>query len=85
MNHKNAPSSDPLLSMRFYERTREQQAALGFLAEPEQPGEAVLPASAVEAISGGLQSEPHASVEAVAGRRAINKVSLLAPCVYCLV
>jgi zinc finger protein len=59
--------------VRFYERTREQQAALGFLAEPptEQPGEAVLPASAVESNSDGLQSVPHGSVGAVAGRRAI--------------
>ena len=59
--------------MRFYERTREQQAALGFLAEPqtEQPGEAVLPASAVESNSDGLQSVPHGSVGAVAARRAI--------------
>jgi len=60
--------------VRFYERTREQQAALGFLAEPqtEQPGEAVLPASAN---SDGLQSVPHGSVGAVAGRRAIAQGS----------
>ncbi|CAD6207824.1 unnamed protein product [Miscanthus lutarioriparius] len=70
IENPHAPSSDPLLSVRFYERTREQQAALGFLAEPptEQPGEAVLPASAN---SDGLQSVPHGSVGAVAGRRAI--------------
>lgn len=73
IENPHAPSSDPLLSVRFYERTREQQAALGFLAEPptEQPGEAVLPASAVESNSDGLQSVPHGSVGAVAGRRAI--------------
>lgn len=71
VENPNAPSSDPLLSVRFYERTREQQAALGFLAEPEQPGEGVLPASAVGSNSGGLQSEPHGSVGAAAGRRAI--------------
>ncbi|WVZ78050.1 hypothetical protein U9M48_025822 [Paspalum notatum var. saurae] len=63
IENPHAPSSDPLLSVRFYERTREQQAALGFLAEPptEQAGEAALPVSAV----------PHGSVGAVAGRRAI--------------
>ncbi|CAN6309236.1 unnamed protein product [Urochloa humidicola] len=71
IENPHAPSSDPLLSVRFYERTREQQAALGFLAEPEQPGQAVLPASAVGSNSGGLQSEPHGSVGALAGRRAI--------------
>jgi len=52
--------------VRFYERTREQQVALGFLAEPKQPGE---PAGGSS--SGGLQSEPHGSVGAAAGRRAI--------------
>jgi len=66
IQNPNAPSSDPLLSVRFYERTREQQVALGFLAEPEQPGE---PAGGSS--SGGLQSEPHGSVGAAAGRRAI--------------
>ncbi|CAL4919207.1 unnamed protein product [Urochloa decumbens] len=71
IENPHAPSSDPLLSVRFYERTREQQAALGFLAEPEQPGEAVVPASAAGSNSGGLQSEPHGSVGALAGRRAI--------------
>lgn len=73
IENPHAPLLDPLLSVRFYERTREQQAALGFLAEPpkEQPGEAVLPASAVESNSDGLQSVPHGSVGAVAGRRAI--------------
>ncbi|KAL6894022.1 hypothetical protein ACP4OV_008120 [Aristida adscensionis] len=73
IENPHAPSSDPLLSVRFYERTPEQLAALGFLAEPptEQPAEAGLPGSAVESNSGGLQREPHGSVGAVAGRRAI--------------
>ncbi|KAF8709849.1 hypothetical protein HU200_029562 [Digitaria exilis] len=71
IENPHAPSSDPLLSVRFYERTREQQAALGYLAETEQPGEAVLPDSAVGSNSGGLQTEPHGLVGAVAGRRAI--------------
>ncbi|KAK3149268.1 hypothetical protein QOZ80_3AG0215130 [Eleusine coracana subsp. coracana] len=66
IENSNAPSSDPLLSVKFYERTREQQAALGFLAEPptEQP-------TAVESNNAVLQSDPHGSVGAVAGRRAI--------------
>ncbi|GJN23236.1 hypothetical protein PR202_gb10868 [Eleusine coracana subsp. coracana] len=66
IENPNAPSSDPLLSVKFYERTREQQAALGFLAEPptEQP-------TAVESNNAVLQNDPHGSVGAVAGRRAI--------------
>ncbi|TVU44880.1 hypothetical protein EJB05_04342, partial [Eragrostis curvula] len=73
IENPHAPSSDPLLSVKFYERTREQQEALGFLAEPQtgQPGEAVLPAAAVESNSAVLQGEPHGSVGAAAGRRAI--------------
>uniref|UniRef100_A0A0E0LVU2 Zinc finger ZPR1-type domain-containing protein n=1 Tax=Oryza punctata TaxID=4537 RepID=A0A0E0LVU2_ORYPU len=73
IENPNAPSSDPLLSVRFYERTREQQAALGFLVEPptEEPGDQpVNHASTVEGNPEVLQ-EPHGSVGAVAGRRAI--------------
>uniref|UniRef100_A0A0E0ID91 Zinc finger ZPR1-type domain-containing protein n=1 Tax=Oryza nivara TaxID=4536 RepID=A0A0E0ID91_ORYNI len=73
IENQNAPSSDPLLSVKFYERTREQQAALGFLVEPstEEPGDQpVNHASTVEGNSEVLQ-EPHGSVGAVAGRRAI--------------
>jgi zinc finger protein len=69
--HRHEPSPDPLLSLRFYERTSEEQAALGFLAEPtKEPGESSHDASTVEANSGG-QRMPHGSVGAVAGRRAI--------------
>ncbi|KAL5229784.1 hypothetical protein ABZP36_028560 [Zizania latifolia] len=73
IENPNAPSLDPLLSLRFYERTREQQAALGFLVEPptEERGEPAHHASTVEANSDVLQKEPHGSVGAVAGRRAI--------------
>ena len=60
-----------MLSLRFYERTSEQQAGLGFIAEPtNQPGESSQDASTVEAKSGVLRM-PHGSVGAVAGRRAI--------------
>uniref|UniRef100_N1QUZ3 Zinc finger protein ZPR1 n=1 Tax=Aegilops tauschii TaxID=37682 RepID=N1QUZ3_AEGTA len=72
IENPNAPSSDPLLSLRFYERTYEQQAALGFLAEPtKESGDSSQDASTVEGNSGGLQRIPHGSVGAVAGRRAI--------------
>ncbi|VAH39425.1 unnamed protein product [Triticum turgidum subsp. durum] len=72
IENPNAPSSDPLLSLRFYERTYEQQAALGFLAEPtKESGDSSQDASTVEGNSGGPQRIPHGSVGAVAGRRAI--------------
>ncbi|KAL1538446.1 zinc finger protein ZPR1-like isoform X1 [Salvia divinorum] len=66
-----APSSDPYLTIKFYERTPEQQAALGYVAELSQrePG--------VENNLGGsnsvsvTQEEPHGSVGAIGGRRAI--------------
>ncbi|XP_078168218.1 uncharacterized protein LOC144562798 [Carex rostrata] len=61
-----APSPDPLLSIRFYERTPEQTAALGFLSEPTAAEE---PAPE----ENNLMSDvvPHGSVGSVAGRRAI--------------
>ncbi|KAJ3704285.1 hypothetical protein LUZ61_007990 [Rhynchospora tenuis] len=61
-----APSPDPLLSIRFYERTPEQAAALGFLAEPTSAGE-----PAPEENNLMSDTMPHGSVGAVAGRRAI--------------
>lgn len=59
--------------MSFYERTSEQQAALGFLVDPPtgESGDPSQNASTVEANSGGLPKVPHGSVGAVAGRRAI--------------
>ncbi|KAL8202131.1 hypothetical protein R6Q57_011278, partial [Mikania cordata] len=52
-----APSLDPSLSIEFYERTHEQDASLGFAFDPTQSSEASF--------------EPHGSVGALAGRRAI--------------
>ncbi|XP_043694775.1 zinc finger protein ZPR1 homolog [Telopea speciosissima] len=72
-----APSSDPSLTIKFYERTREQQEALGFLVDSSQSGEHET-RSAVEALTEGRRSysdeskgEPHGSIGAVAGHRAI--------------
>ncbi|KAL0442342.1 UNVERIFIED_CONTAM: Zinc finger protein ZPR1 [Sesamum latifolium] len=59
-----APSPDPSLTIKFYERTPEQHAALGYLADTSQ-GE-----PAAENIP-QRQEEPHGSVGARAGRRAI--------------
>uniref|UniRef100_M8B949 Zinc finger protein ZPR1 n=1 Tax=Aegilops tauschii TaxID=37682 RepID=M8B949_AEGTA len=73
IENPHAPSSDALLSVSFYERTSEQQAALGFLVDPPtgESGGPLQNASTVEANSGGLPKVPHGSVGAVAGRRAI--------------
>ncbi|CAM0943544.1 unnamed protein product [Alopecurus aequalis] len=73
IENPHAPSSDPFLSVSFYERTSEQQAALGFLVDPPA-GESAEPMQNVptgESNTGGLQRVPHGSVGAVAGRRAI--------------
>ncbi|KAL0398141.1 UNVERIFIED_CONTAM: Zinc finger protein ZPR1 [Sesamum radiatum] len=59
-----APSPDPSLTIKFYERTPEQHAALGYLVDTSQ-GE-----PAAENIP-QRQEEPHGSVGARAGRRAI--------------
>lgn len=65
-----APSSDPLLTIRFYERTREQQEALGFLADPS---EALAEENDLRAVE--RRNIPHGSVGAVAGRRAIAQAN----------
>lgn len=70
-----APSLDPLLSIKFYERTKEQQASLGFLVEssPEEEPERQVDRDALaeENNVNVVQREPHGSVGALAGRRAI--------------
>ncbi|KAL5811839.1 hypothetical protein ACOSQ3_026789 [Xanthoceras sorbifolium] len=68
-----APSPDPLLSIKFYERTPEQQALLGYLVDPSQLRESGDRASTEEAssASGQVKREPHGSVGAAAGHRAI--------------
>ncbi|KAL2627730.1 hypothetical protein AAZV13_07G189400 [Glycine max] len=68
-----APSSDPSLTIKFYERTPEQQASLGYLVdsthiegihdETPEGGEAVT--------ADQVRREPHGSIGATAGHRAI--------------
>lgn len=67
-----APSKDPSLSMKFYDRTPEQQASLGYYVEPSQSEEAGGGASTsgVDA-SNRVNGEAHGSVGAPAGHRAI--------------
>ncbi len=70
--YRYAPSPDPLLSIKFYERTPEQQASLGYLVDPSQSGESHTRVSEESnSTSGQMQREPHGSVGAVAGHRAI--------------
>ncbi|KAM2949222.1 hypothetical protein FF1_036139 [Malus domestica] len=58
-----APSPDPSLSIKFYERTPEQQTALGYVVD----------AASTEAVSTSdqVQRVPHGSIGAAAGHRAI--------------
>lgn len=66
-----APSPDPSLNIKFYERTPEQQALLGYLVDPSQRGESsnVVPSEGLSSTSD--KREPHGSVGAAAGHRAI--------------
>lgn len=67
-----APSHDPSLTIKFYERTPEQQALLGYLVESSQTGDN-RDESSTEQNGGSDQvlREPHGSVGAAAGHRAI--------------
>lgn len=64
--HRYAPSPDPSLTIDFYERTPEQQASLGYLVDQSQMRE-----HENDAPSNNQISQPHGSVGAVSGRRAI--------------
>lgn len=71
--HRLAPSPDPSLTITFYERTPEQQAVLGYLADPSQLGGQSDEASneGINSVPHRLLKEPHGSVGARAGRLAI--------------
>lgn len=68
-----APSHDPSLSIKFYERTSEQLSLLGYLVDLSQPGGHSDGASSRQPnnTSDQLQREPHGSIGASAGHRAI--------------
>ncbi|KAK6266336.1 hypothetical protein QUC31_017173 [Theobroma cacao] len=67
-----APSPDPSLSIKFYDRTPEQQALLGYLVDSSQIIEPTAGASMEEASNAANQiRQAHGSVGAVAGQRAI--------------
>ncbi|CAH9111912.1 unnamed protein product [Cuscuta europaea] len=64
-----APSPDPLLTIKFYERTPEQQKTLGYLADPshvDHTGETLIVGA-----NNQMGNAPHGAVGAKAGQRAI--------------
>ncbi|KAF9683802.1 hypothetical protein SADUNF_Sadunf04G0052100 [Salix dunnii] len=67
------PSPDPSMNIKFYERTPEQQAALGYQVGQSQMGEPGDGPSAEVAnnVSDQIRREPHGSIGAAAGHRAI--------------
>ncbi|KAL2902312.1 Zinc finger protein ZPR1 [Bienertia sinuspersici] len=71
-----APSPDPSISLRFYDRTPEQQATLGYVAESTQAGdsEEVVVGTANQATDQTAR-EPHGTVGARAARRAIAQAN----------
>ncbi|KAJ0076168.1 hypothetical protein Patl1_34563 [Pistacia atlantica] len=67
-----APSPDPSLHIKFYERTPEQQASLGYLVDPTQLEESrTVVTEESNSTSDQMQRVPHGSVGAVTGHRAI--------------
>lgn len=68
-----SPSPDPSLIIKFYERTPEQQASLGYVVDPSQSGDHCDGPSTEETsgVSDEVKREPHGSVGATAAHRAI--------------
>lgn len=65
---RHAPSPDPSLTIKFYERTPEQQATLGYLADPSQAGQSE---GSLGAPSARTTYVPNGTIGATAGHRAI--------------
>ncbi|KAI4296961.1 hypothetical protein L6164_036876 [Bauhinia variegata] len=72
-----APSSDPSLNIKFYERTPEQQASLGYLVDPSQTEGTQDGALTGEqaGLDDQARREPHGSIGAAAGHRAIAQTN----------
>ncbi|KAK4781404.1 hypothetical protein SAY86_015506 [Trapa natans] len=67
-----APSPDPSMALKFYDRTPEQQAILGYLVDMAQCREGHEAVTSDGADHGQSQiSIPHGSIGAIAGHRAI--------------
>ncbi|KAF8102292.1 hypothetical protein N665_0198s0007 [Sinapis alba] len=75
MQHdRHAPSPDPSLTIKFYERTPEQQATLGYLADPSQAGQSESEEGGLGAPSASTTiSIPHGTIGATGGHRAISQ------------
>ena len=65
---RHAPSPDPSLTIKFYKRTLEQQATLGYSSDPSQAGQSE---GSLTARSAETASIPHGTIGATAGHRAI--------------
>ena len=80
---RHAPLSDPLLTVRFFDRTREEQAALGFLVdtnalEPTDGRSSQEDGNSKERhtyIPAGTTKTPHGAVGAESAHRAIAQGS----------
>lgn len=70
ISNRCAPSSDPSLTIKFYERTPEQQATLGYVLDTSRGETSQNNLDGTNNVS-LTQEEPHGSVGARAGRRAI--------------
>ncbi|KAG5553918.1 hypothetical protein RHGRI_011702 [Rhododendron griersonianum] len=68
-----APSPDPSLTIKFYERTPEQQAILGYLVDPSQGGELgdEILSQEINTTADETRREPHGSIGSTASHRAI--------------
>lgn len=66
-----APSPDPSLSIKFYERTPEQQSVLGYVVDSSRTGQDPDVASTNAIGPDQVQRVPHGSIGAGAGHRAI--------------
>lgn len=65
---RHAPSPDPSLTIKFYERTPEQQATLGYTADPSRAGQSE---GSLGAPSAATTYVPNGTIGATAGHRAI--------------
>lgn len=73
MCYRFAPSPDPSMTIKLYDRTPKQQALLGYLVDVAQSGEGHEGVTSDGSDNGQSQirREPHGAVGAVAGHRAI--------------
>ncbi|CAF1774011.1 hypothetical protein Bca4012_045529 [Brassica carinata] len=71
IENPHAPSPDPSLTIKFYDRTPEQQATLGYLADPSQAGQSQSEGGLGAPSAATTTSTPHGAIGATGGHRAI--------------